>query len=131
MRLLLDTHFAVWLAIDDNNLTRAERQLIEGEDVEIVCSAVSLWELRLKWNDLTLSGTPKGPLSPETVLLFAEDAGWTLLPLLPLHAVTELEYPIAHKDPFDELLLVQAQIEKLPLLTRDNKLRNHPLALER
>ncbi len=56
-------------------------------------------------------------------------AGWTILPLTPDHAITPLDTPLAHTDPFDELLLVQAQVEGLRFLTRDSKLLDHPLAV--
>ena len=128
MRLLLDTHFAAWLFLGEDRLSPAERALVDHEDAEIVCSAVSLWELRLKWNSTTLEGMRKGPASPDAVLAFGRNMGWTLLPLRPDHSVAALEVPIAHKDPFDELLLVQAQVEGLRLLTRDKALLDHPLA---
>jgi len=129
VRLLLDTHFVVWLAVDEARLTKEECALVRRGDVEIVCSAVSLWELRLKWNRTTLEGVPKGPASPDAVMDFGRNMDWTFVPLLPAHAVTALDVPVAHRDPFDELLLVQAQVEGLRLLTRDSKLRAHPLAL--
>jgi PIN domain nuclease of toxin-antitoxin system len=128
LKLLLDTHFAAWLFLGEERLSDAERQLVNRADVEIVCSVVSLWELRLKWNSTTVRGTPKGPAAPEAVLAFGAGMAWTFLPLLPAHAVARLEVPIAHKDPFDELLLVQAQVEGLRLLTRDEALLRHPLA---
>jgi PIN domain nuclease of toxin-antitoxin system len=55
--------------------------------------------------------------------------GWEILPLTAHHAAAELADPIPHKDPFDELLLVQAQEEGMRLLTRDTKLEGHPLAV--
>lgn len=126
MRLLLDTHFLAWITLG-YGLTRRERALLEDPDLEVVCSAVSLWELRLKWNSVTTVGTRKGPVAPEDVVGVAETAGWTFLSLGAGHAVTALEVPLAHKDPFDELLLVQAQVEGLRLLTRDRGLLHHPL----
>jgi PIN domain nuclease of toxin-antitoxin system len=128
LKLLLDTHFAAWLFLGEDRLSQAERALVDREDAEIVCSAVSLWELRLKWNSTAHEGVRKGPASPDDVLAFGREMGWTLLPLRPDHSVTALEVPIAHKDPFDELLLVQAQVEGLRLLTRDKALITHPLA---
>lgn len=128
MRLLLDTHFAAWLFLGEDRLTKAERVLVGRHDVEIVCSAVSLWELRLKWNSTTLEGVRKGPASPDAVMAFGQEMEWTFLPLLPEHAVVPLDVPIAHKDPFDELLLAQAQVEGLRLFTRDKALAAHPLA---
>jgi PIN domain nuclease of toxin-antitoxin system len=129
VRLLLDTRILVWVTEESGTLTQRERLLLEAPGLDILCSVVSLWELRLKWNGTTADGGRKGPLAPETLLEVARRAGWTLLPLLPEHAVTVLDVPVAHKDPFDELLLVQAQVEGLRLLTRDAKLRDHPLAI--
>lgn len=60
-------------------------------------------------------------------MAFAMAIGWAFLPLTPQHAATELVPGLGHKDPFDELLLVQAQVEGLRLLTRDSKLLDHPL----
>ena len=61
-------------------------------------------------------------------MAFAIAMDWELLSLSARHAATQLEQPLAHKDPFDELLLVQAQTEGMRLLTRDTKLAAHPLA---
>ncbi|HEY0414700.1 MAG TPA: type II toxin-antitoxin system VapC family toxin [Allosphingosinicella sp.] len=129
MRLLLDTHFALWLALDEDRVSKAERALVERQDVEIVCSAVSLWEVRLKWNRATFEGVRDAPASPEAVMAFGHEMNWAFLPLRPEHAVAVLDVPIGHKDPFDELLLAQAQVEGLRLLTRDKALIGHPLAL--
>jgi PIN domain nuclease of toxin-antitoxin system len=71
----------------------------------------------------------KAVIAPERLLAFVEEVGWPLLPLAAAHAATALAVPLAHRDPFDELLLVQAQVEGLRLLTRDTLLKDHPLAL--
>lgn len=129
MKLLLDTHFAVWLASNEARVSDAERALVARPDVELVCSAVSIWELRLKWNRVTLQGVRKGPASPEAVMAFGQAMSWSFLALLPEHAASQLDVPVAHKDPFDELLLAQAQVEGMRLLTRDRALVGHPLAV--
>jgi PIN domain nuclease of toxin-antitoxin system len=129
VKLLLDTHILVWIAVDDAELTAPERKILAAPDVEVACSTVSLWELRLKWNSMNLAGARKSRVAPEIVGDLVRAAGWTFVPLLPAHAVTPLEVPVAHKDPFDELLLVQAQVEGMRLLTRDRALIGHPLAI--
>ncbi|MCB8874040.1 type II toxin-antitoxin system VapC family toxin [Acidisoma silvae] len=129
MRLLLDTHIAVWAALDPDALTAAERRLMAGVDSPLVLSAVSVWELRLKWHSFHVSGGRKGPLDPATIIAFAEAIGWEFISLTARHAVTALADPIGHKNPFDELLLVQAQAEDMRLLTRDAKLAGHPLVV--
>ena len=71
----------------------------------------------------------KGPADPALVLAFASGLGWQLLSLRLEEAALPLTEALAHKDPFDELLLVQAQHNGFRLLTRDTKLVDHPLAI--
>lgn len=129
MKLLLDTHIAVWAALDPDALTQAERQRMARADTQLVLSAVAVWELRLKWQSLHISGERKGPTDPAAVVAFTKAMDWELLPLTAGHAAAELLQPLGHKDPFGELLLVQAQEESMRLLTRDAKLVGHPFAV--
>jgi len=129
VRLLLDTHIAVWAALDADALTKAERQRMADADTPLVLSALSVWELRLKWHSFHITGSRKGPIDPPAVLDFANAMEWELLPLKARHAAASLAQSLAHKDPFDEILLVQAQEEGMRLLTRDFKLTGHPFAV--
>ncbi len=129
MRLLLDTHVAVWAALDPDVLTERERSQMSARDVRLVLSAVSVWEMRLKWRSFHISGARKGPIAPPALVAFGAAMDWELLPLTARHAAADLSPALAHNDPFDELLLVQAQEEGLRLLTRDAKLVGHPLAV--
>ena len=129
MRLLLDTHFAIWLTTDSEQMGATDRAFLKRAPGRLVLSTVALWEVRLKWHSLHKSGERKGEVSPETVLQFAGAAGWEILKLEPAHAVTALSQAMPHKDPFDELLLVQAQVEGIKLFTRDDQLIGHPLTL--
>ena len=128
MRLLLDTHILIWAAVLPERLHQAERDLLTTAD-KLVVSAVALWEIRLKWDSLHATGARKGPVSPNDVVMVAEEMQWQFLALTARHATTPLAIRLGHRDPFDELLLVQAQEEQLSVLTRDTKLRDHPLAL--
>ena len=92
-------------------------------------SAVSIWEIRIKWDHFFRSGTRKLDVSPNDILGIIEQSEWPIMPLTGINAATTLVCLPAHKDPFDELLLVQAQVEGMRLLTRDDKLADHPLAL--
>ncbi len=65
MTLLLDTHIALWLVRDPSVLRPAELAAIEGNDPLV--SAVSLWELHLKWERVTASGVRKGPADPKEI----------------------------------------------------------------
>ena len=129
MRLLLDTHIVVWAALDPDALSEAERKHMAGADAPLVLSAVAVWELRLKWYSFHISGERKGPVDPGSIVAFAAAMDWELLPLTARHAAAALAQPLGHKDPFDELLLVQAQEEGMRLLTRDAKLAGHKFAV--
>lgn len=129
MRLLLDTHIGLWAMTDLALLRAGERSLLASPENPLSFSAVSLWELRLKWNTLHPSGARKGPVDPAAVRDFAIGIGWQLLPLRDDHTIAVLDPPLDHRDPFDELLLVQAQVEGCRLLTRDTRLLGHPLAI--
>ena len=131
MRLLLDTHIVIWAALDPDALAQAERSLMARAEAPLVLSAVVVWELRLKWHRLHISGGRKGAVAPASVVAFAAAMAWEFLPLTARHATAELIQPLEHKDPFDELLLVQAQEEGMRLLTRDAKLTGHPFAAGR
>jgi PIN domain nuclease of toxin-antitoxin system len=110
-------------------LTEAERTLMADAEGPLILSSVAVWELRLKWNSLYVSGQRKGPVHPSAIVAFAVAIDWELLTLTAKHAAAALAEPMSHKDPFDELLLIQAQEEGMRLLTRDAKLAAHPLAI--
>ena len=126
--MLLDTHIAIWAALDPDSLTQAECKQMAEAGAPLVLSAVAVWELRLKWHSFHMSGTRKGPIGPACIVAFAAAMDWELLPVTARHAAAELASPLGHKDPFDELLLIQAQEEGLRLLTRDSKILGHPLS---
>lgn len=127
--ILLDTHFCVWLVDKPAAVRMPERQVLRENIGNIVASAVSLWELRLKWAARYSSGERKGPLDPRTVATTLVALDIPIVEMSPLHAITPLDVPVRHKDPFDILLLVQAQELGAKLLTRDKLLADHPLAL--
>lgn len=128
MPLILDTHYVFALAGAATKLSKRERAFLAAPSARLLVSAVSIWEIRLKWDALHVSGARKGPASPAQVVeaLASEPIGY--LSLTTEHAATPLAHALAHRDPFDELLLAQAQAEGALLLTRDAKLEAHPLA---
>ena len=128
MKLLLDSHIAVWSSAGVALLRAAEMAAFAAAEERNV-SVVSLWELRLKWDRRHASGDRKGPIDPLNLLRWAERNGIGLLDLTPDVAVARLDPPLAHSDPFDEMLLIQAQQGGYRLLTRDEKLAAHPVAL--
>ena len=129
MRVLLDTSFLYDLMEAYGEFPDSVRSLLADQDAALYVSAVSLWEMRLKYSAFHRSGDRKSPHNPNEVLTVLQEHNVTFLPLEPRHATRELDTPIPNRDPFDELLLVQAQEEGLKLLTADRQLAGHPLAI--
>ena len=106
-----------------------ERRFLGGPAVRLHVSAVSIWEMRLKHDARYRSGARKSPFDPNAVLSVLEDQEVVFVPMTMRHAARALQVPLSHRDPFDELLLVQAQEEGLQLLTADRLLADHPLTI--
>ncbi|MGH7578564.1 MAG: type II toxin-antitoxin system VapC family toxin [Gemmatimonadales bacterium] len=110
MNLLLDTQVLVWWD-EGRKLTSAARRAIEAADTVFV-SAASAWEVAIKIGI--------GRLRPaRTVEQAAEESGFLELPITFRHAARVAGLPAHHRDPFDRLLVAQAEIEGLTLVTRD------------
>lgn len=128
MRLLLDTHIALWTATERERLSTGELGALVDPDNDLVVSAVSIWEVRIKWESWYRSGERKGPTNPLGLLVALEAMGMPVESLSSRHAATALNESMYHSDPFDALLLTIAQETGRKLMTRDEKLRGHPLA---
>lgn len=115
MRLLLDTHVALWAIADDSRLSAAARLLIETSTNEVLVSAVSVWEIAIKH----ALGRGDMPISAAQALAFFQQAGFSLLAVSAAHAAAVEALPAIHADPFDRLLVAQAFHEPLRLLTHD------------
>ena len=113
MRVLLDTSYLYKLMEARGKFSDIERRFFVEQEAQLYVSAVSIWEIRLKYRALHPSGERKSPYDPNDVIDALKEQGVIFLPMTMTHAARELEIPIPHKDPFDELLLVQAQEEGL------------------
>lgn len=118
MRLLLDTHIALWALTDDPRLSEAARALILDPANEICVSAVTLWEIAIK-HGLGREGANAMPISAHEARSLFGAAGYTLLPITPEQAVIVETLPRLHADPFDRLLVAQGLAEALLLVTHD------------
>lgn len=121
MRLLLDTHLLIWLAEDDPRLSVRARELIGDPGAEVFFSVASLWELAIKAS-LGKSDFQVDASLLRTTLL---ENGFLELAILSAHAVAVARLAHIHRDPFDRLLVPQAQIEDLTLLTVDSKVARY------
>ena len=129
MRVLLDTSYLYNLMASRERFSDTERLILTNQAIQIYVSAVSLWEIRLKLQARERSGERGVPFTPQDVIAVLEDQDVTFLPMTISHAARQLETPIVHRDPFDEMLLVQAQEEGLKLLTVDRQMVEHPLVM--
>jgi PIN domain nuclease of toxin-antitoxin system len=118
MRLLLDTHAFLWLVEGSPNLSAAARAVLADPANDVYLSAASVWELAIKVGNkkLTLSDT-LDVFVPKWTAAYQLDA----LPVRFIHVYGVLGLPAHHKDPFDRLLVAQAMVEGMRLLTSDSK----------
>ena len=121
MRLLLDTHIAIWFFEDPAQVREGARDEIEDGDNVVYLSAASVWETALKQaaGRLTL---------PETLDARAAKLGFVELPVTWSHARSAVTLPLVHADPFDRMLVAQAAAEDLVLVTRDSRVAAYPIA---
>jgi PIN domain nuclease of toxin-antitoxin system len=122
MKLLLDTHLLLWAAGKPNRLSAAARKLIDSSANELLFSAASVWEVAIK-RGLGRSDFQADPRLLRRGLL---DNGYTELPILSDHVVAIESLPPIHKDPFDRLLVAQATVEGITLLTADSIMAEYP-----
>ena len=113
MRLLLDTHVLLWWLSDDHKLAKTAREIIANSDNEVLISSASAWEISIK--------AALGRLEIELDDLEEAIAknGFRPLPIGLRHAITAGRLPNVHRDPFDRMLVAQASVEELRLLTHD------------
>jgi PIN domain nuclease of toxin-antitoxin system len=122
MKFLLDTHLLLWAAGEPKRLPKAIRALLEDRDNELLFSAASLWEVAIK------SGLGRKDFRVEARLLRRGllDNGYSELPIVSDHVVAIESLPPIHKDPFDRLLVAQAAVEGITLLTNDPVVAQYP-----
>ncbi len=118
MRLLLDTHVALWAIAKTSWLSADIATLIAEPDNEIVISAVSVWEITIK-HALSRGRPGDIGISGARALTLFRGAGYALLNVTPEHASAVGHLPLLHADPFDRLLVAQALSEPLRLITHD------------
>jgi PIN domain nuclease of toxin-antitoxin system len=121
MRLLLDTHAFLWFVAGHARLSRSARRALEQDEATLFLSAASVWEMAIK--------ASLGRLSlPETAAAYVAgklQTGMQMLPLEWSHAAAVETLPFHHRDPFDRVLVAQAQIEDLSIVSGDPVFRKY------
>ncbi len=122
MKLLLDTHLLLWAAADAERLPAHARRLIGDMDNQLMFSAASLWEVAIK------SGLGRKDFQADVRVLRRGllDNSYSELPIGSDHVVAVESLPPIHKDPFDRILVAQATVEGITLLTCDPVVARYP-----
>jgi PIN domain nuclease of toxin-antitoxin system len=126
MKVLLDTCAFIWLVTDDPKLSELAKEIFLDTDNELLLSAVTGFEIAVKYSlgKLHLTEPPK-----EFIANRMQANALTELPVSMAHALALQNMPLHHKDPFDRLLVAQAMVNKIPLLSADQQLSAY--AIER
>jgi len=127
MKFLLDTHLLLWIAGDTKRLSAKARKLITEPTSELFFSAASLWEIAIK------RGLGRDDFKVDARLLRRGllDNGYREIPIGSEHVVAIDSLPPIHKDPFDRMLIAQAMVEGITLLTSDAVVAQYPGAVPR
>jgi PIN domain nuclease of toxin-antitoxin system len=127
MKLLLDTQLLLWAASEPGRLTPATRRLLEDPRHELLFSAASIWEVSIKAS----LGRDDFSADPRVLRRGLLDNGYVELPVTGAHAAAVLDLPSHHRDPFDRLLVAQAQVEGITLVTADAAVARYPGPIRR
>ena len=122
MKLLLDTHLLLWAAGEPDRLSVRARSLMEDQDNALVFSAASLWEITIKAG----LGRADFQIDPHLLRRGLIENGYEELPVTGQHAIAVGQLPDVHRDPFDRILVAQAMVEGLLLLTHDPLVQAYP-----
>ena len=117
MKFLLDTHAFLWWVTNADELSNTVREIITDTDNTILFSVASAWEIVIKFRTGKLSLPEKPEIYIPSRIAANQFQG---LPIEINHVLQVANLPDYHKDPFDRILIAQSQIEKVPILTKDN-----------
>ena len=116
MNLLLDTHVALWAITDNPKLSQKARELILSPRNNVWVSAANIWEIAIKH----ALGKGDMPISGQDAMRYFNKAGYRFLAIEAEHAIAVEDLPLHHHDPFDRILVAQALVEPMRLMTHDS-----------
>jgi PIN domain nuclease of toxin-antitoxin system len=123
VKVLTDTHSLVWALSDPGSLSAKARNILTEE--EVVTSAANLWELLLKMSKSDALLANPAPWWEKYVV----ETGIPILPIRSSHVLALGRLPGVHKDPFDRILVAQAVVENLPIISKDTVLAQYGIAV--
>ena len=116
MRYLIDTHVLLWWLFDDPKLCQTSRDLLKNPNNQILVSSASAWEIATKYR---IGKMPEAKPIIENYSNLLMQMQFAELPITTEHALKAGGLPIDHRDPFDRMLMAQAELESLPIITYD------------
>lgn len=122
MNLLLDTHTLLWWLADDPGLSAEARAIVRETKDVVYVSAASAWEISIKRALCKLD-------APSDLDAAVSASGFREMPITIAHAMAAGELPVHHSDPFDRMLVAQAKLEGLTLLTRDERMQDYGIPI--
>ena len=125
MRILLDTHALIWYIDGDKSLKQNHRQLIVDSSNDIFVSVATIWELAVKAS----LGKLKTSGSLTELITQLDRQSIDLLPILPGHVLQVATLPFHHRDPFDRMLIAQAQVEFMSVISYDPSFERYAVKL--
>ena len=126
MKVLLDTNAFLWLITDDDRLSENARQTFLNPENSLFFSAASLWEICIK-KSLGKISLKDGWFQTIQEEMEINTIQW--LPIEMTHCAEVTELPFHHRDPFDRMLIAQAIMEEMKLMSRDSRLSKYPIEL--
>ena len=119
MRYLLDTHVVLWWLTEPEKIHIKAKKIIRDRSNEILISSASFWEMAIKKSIGRLT-------MPHNLLETVAIEGFKILPVMPEECIGVADLPLLHADPFDRLLVLQAKLYNLVIITRDEKIAEYP-----
>lgn len=129
MNLLVDTHALIWFITDNNKLPINTKKFIESNDNDCYVSIATFWEIGIK------NSIGRLDLNSDLQKIFRiiEESGFDILPITTNHILQNADLELYHQDPFDRIIIAQAMVEKMTIITKDTQFKNYntPIVWER
>lgn len=120
MQYLLDTHVILWWLLEPKKLSKKAQAIISNRENKIYTSSVSFWEMAIK--------SKLGRLNiPNNIITLLKQESIETISMTPEDALSIINLPIHHNDPFDQMLVIQAKNHDMVLITRDAKIIKYPV----
>ncbi len=126
MKVLLDTQVWLWMQVSPERFSASSLTLLSEPENQLLLSAASSWEIAIKY---ALGRLPLPQSPQEYVPRRMRSSGVGALPIQHLHALQVASLPSHHKDPFDRLIIAQAQTERIPVMTADRQFNQYDVQL--